>query len=571
MTAETTQPTENKPETNSSMTDEQLVALFEEKIGHLDIKHGNIISGRIIEVNKDYVVVDSELKSESIVPRFEFEIDESEKPLAVGDHYDLYLESVENGYGETCLSRDKARKAVEWRDIETAYEAGKPVLGRITDRVKGGFSIIVNSVKGFLPGSQVDVKPMKNQDFLVGQEMEFKVVKIDKKRNNIVVSRRSILEEQGSEERTKLLDSLAVGISVKGIVKNLTDYGAFVDLGGIDGLLHITDMSWKRIKHPSELIQIGDEIDVKVLSFDREKKRVSLGLKQLAEDPWEDLQDQYPLKSKVFGKVTNITEYGCFVEITNAIEGLVHMSEMDWTNKNVKPSNLVHVGDEVEVMILDIDKNKRRISLGLKQCQMNPWAEFANNHQKDDVIKGKIKTITDFGVFIGLDGGIDGLIHATDLSWTEPGEQMIRQMKKGEEIEAIVLSIDPERERVSLGAKQITPDPFADFCEQTPRNTKITVTVRSVAGSNVIVKVNDQINGVIRSEECPGSVKEGDSLEAYVTLHESRNYLLPLSMTKTTSAHHVKQEYDKMQANRDVDSGSLGDLIKKKMDDSDPS
>jgi small subunit ribosomal protein S1 len=571
MTAESTQPTENKSETNSSMTDEQLVALFEEKIGHLDIKHGNIISGQIIEVNKDYIVVDSELKSESIVPRFEFEADEAEKPLAVGDHYDLYLESVENGYGETCLSRDKARKAVEWRDIEAAYDAGKPVLGRITDRVKGGFSIIVNSVKGFLPGSQVDVKPMKNQDFLVGQEMEFKVVKIDKKRNNIVVSRRSILEEQGSEERTKLLDSLAVGITVKGIVKNLTDYGAFVDLGGIDGLLHITDMSWKRIKHPSELIQIGDEIDVKVLSFDREKKRVSLGLKQLAEDPWEDLQEQYPLNSKVFGKVTNITEYGCFVEITNAIEGLVHMSEMDWTNKNVKPSNLVHVGDEVEVMILDIDKNKRRISLGLKQCQMNPWAEFANNHQKDDIIKGKIKTITDFGVFIGLDGGIDGLIHATDLSWTEPGEQMIRQMKKGEEIEAIVLSIDPERERVSLGAKQITSDPFADFCEQTPRNTKITVTVRSVEGNNVIVKVNDQINGIIRSDECPANVKEGDSLDAYVTLHESRNYLLPLSMSKSSSSHHVKQEYDKMQASRDVDSGSIGDMIKKKLDDTDPS
>ena len=363
------------------------------------------------------------------------------------------------------------------------------------------------------------------------------------------------------------MDSLSVGLTVKGIVKNLTDYGAFVDLGGIDGLLHITDMSWKRIKHPSELIQIGDEIDVKVLSYDRDKKRVSLGLKQLAEDPWEDLQDQYPLNSKVFGKVTNITEYGCFVEITNAIEGLVHMSEMDWTNKNVKPSNLVHVGDEVEVMILDIDKDKRRISLGLKQCQMNPWEEFANNHRKDDIIKGKIKTITDFGVFIGLDGGIDGLIHSTDLSWTESGEKVIRQMKKGEEIEAIVLSIDPERERVSLGAKQITSDPFADFCEQTPRNTKITVTVTEVDGKNVIVKVNDAINGVIRAEECPSDVKEGDSLEAYVTLHESRNYLLPLSMSKATSTHHVKKEYDKMEAEKGTDLGSLGDMIKKKLSD----
>ena len=557
-------------ETNQvNLSDEQLVTLFEEKIGQLDIKHGNIMNCAIVEVHKDYVVVDSELKSESIVPRFEFELDEEEKPLEVGDHYDLYLEAVENGYGETCLSREKARKAVEWRNIEEAFEAGSPVVGVITDRVKGGFSIIVNTVKGFLPGSQVDVKPMKHQDSLVGQEMEFKIVKIDKKRNNIVVSRRSILEDQGSEDRQKLLDSLSVGLTVKGIVKNLTDYGAFVDLGGIDGLLHITDMSWKRIKHPSELIQIGDEIEVKVLSYDKEKKRVSLGLKQLAEDPWEDLQDKYPLNSKVFGKVTNITEYGCFVEITNAIEGLVHMSEMDWTNKNVKPSNLVHVGDEVEVMILDIDKDKRRISLGLKQCQMNPWQEFANNHRKDDLIKGKIKTITDFGVFIGLDGGIDGLIHSTDLSWTEPGEKIIRQLKKGEEIEAVVLSIDSERERVSLGAKQITSDPFADFCEQTPRNTKISVTVKQIDGKQVIVKVNDKIDGVLRAEECPADVKEGDTLEAYVTLHESRNYLLPLSMSKGPAVNHVKKEYEKMEADSQADASSLGDLIKRKLSSDD--
>ena len=550
---------------SSGLTDDQLFEYFDEKISNLDIKAGSIIEGKVIEVNKDYVVVDSELKSESIVPRFEFALDESEKPLEVGDVYDLFLEAVENGYGETCLSREKARKAVEWRNIEEAYESGAPTLGVIVERVKGGFSIMVNTVKGFLPGSQVDVRPMKQQDSLVGQEMEFKIVKIDKKRNNIVVSRRSILEEQGSEDRQKLLDTLSVGLSVKGIVKNLTDYGAFVDLGGIDGLLHITDMSWKRIKHPSDMIQIGDEIDVKILSYDRDKKRVSLGLKQLAEDPWEDLQEKYPLQSKVFGKVTNITEYGCFVEITNAIEGLVHMSEMDWTNKNVKPSNLVHVGDEVEVMILDIDKDKRRISLGLKQCQLNPWEEFANNHRKDDIIKGKIKTITDFGVFIGLDGGIDGLIHTTDLSWVEPGEKVIRQLKKGEEIEAIVLSIDPERERVSLGAKQITSDPFADFCEHTPRNTKISVTVKSIDGKNVIVKVNDQIDGVIRIEECPDSVKEGDSLDAYVTLHESRNYLLPLSMSKGSSVDHAKKEYDNMEFNKSPDSGSIGDMIKRKL------
>ncbi|MEC8882815.1 MAG: 30S ribosomal protein S1 [Pseudomonadota bacterium] len=562
------QPTNPK---SKELTDDQLFEYFDEKISNLDIKPGSIIEGRVIEVNKDYVVVDSELKSESIVPRFEFALDESEKALEEGNVYDLFLEAVENGYGETCLSREKARKAVEWRNIEEAYENGSPTLGVIVERVKGGFSIMVNTVKGFLPGSQVDVRPMKQQDSLVGQEMEFKIVKIDKKRNNIVVSRRSILEEQGSEDRQKLLDTLSVGLSVKGIVKNLTDYGAFVDLGGIDGLLHITDMSWKRIKHPSDMIQIGDEIDVKILSYDREKKRVSLGLKQLAEDPWEDLQEKYPLQSKVFGKVTNITEYGCFVEITNAIEGLVHMSEMDWTNKNVKPSNLVHVGDEVEVMILDIDKDKRRISLGLKQCQLNPWEEFANNHRKDDIIKGKIKTITDFGVFIGLDGGIDGLIHTTDLSWVEPGEKVIRQLKKGEEIEAIVLSIDPERERVSLGAKQITSDPFADFCEQTPRNTKISVTVKSIDGKNVIVKVNDLIDGVIRLEECPDSVKEGDSLEAYVTLHESRNYLLPLSMSKGPAVDHAKKEYEKMEFDKSSDSGSIGDMIKRKLSSDDGS
>lgn len=565
----------NQQETQSTdlpktpSTDEQLFEYFDEKISALEVRAGSIIRGEVIEVKKDHVVVDSELKSESIVPRFEFVADENEKPIEVGDFYDLYLEAVENGYGETCLSRDKARKAVEWKNIEDAFETGAPILGTITDRVKGGFSIIVSTVKGFLPGSQVDVRPMKHQDSLLGQEMEFKIVKIDKKRNNIVVSRRSILEEQGSEDRQKLLDNLSVGLSVKGIVKNLTDYGAFVDLGGIDGLLHITDMSWKRVKHPSELIQIGDEIDVKVLSYDKDKKRVSLGLKQLAEDPWEDLQEKYPLNSKVFGRVTNITEYGCFVEITNAIEGLVHMSEMDWTNKNVKPSNLVHVGDEVEVMILDIDKDKRRISLGLKQCQLNPWEEFANNHRKDDIIKGKIKTITDFGVFIGLDGGIDGLIHTTDLSWVEPGERVIRQMKKGEEIEAIVLSIDPERERVSLGAKQITSDPFADFCEQTPKNTKISVTVKSIDGKSVIVKVNDKIDGVVRLEECPESVKEGDTLEAYVTLHESRNYLLPLSMTKGSSVDHAKKEFDRMESEKGSDSGSLGDLIKRKLSSDD--
>ena len=549
----------------SSQENEQFLQAFEEQLSNLNLQQGSIVKGTVIEVRDDYVVVDSGLKSESIIPIFEFikPGDESAQ-VNVGDVFDLFLESAENGFGETCLSREKAQKAVEWKAIEEAFESGNSIKGVITDRVKGGFGIMVHSVKGFLPGSQVDVRPVKHLDSFVNQEMEFKIVKLDYKRSNIVVSRRAILEDQGSEERTKLLESLAVGKVVEGVVKNLTDYGCFVDLGGIDGLLHITDMSWKRVKHPSDLVKIGDEIQVKVLSFDKEKNRVSLGLKQMQEDPWEDLITTYPVGSKVFGKVTNLTEYGCFVEIGSAIEGLVHMSEMDWTNRNVSPNKVVKVGDEVEVMILDIDKNKRRISLGLKQCQPNPWEEFENNYAKDDKINGKIKTITDFGVFIGLHGGIDGLIHATDLSWTESGDNIIRSLKKGEELEAVVLAIDSERERVSLGVKQLTSDPFADFCEENPKGTKISVTVSEHDGKNLIVKVNEKINGVIKASDYTDEKKVGDVVDAYVLLHESRNYCLPLSGTPPVNE---KPSQSNMKLPDAPKSSSLGDLIKEKLSD----
>ena len=520
----------------STQENEQFLQAFEEQLSNLNLQQGSIVKGTVIEVRDDYVVVDSGLKSESIIPIFEFsKPGEESAQVNVGDVFDLFLESAENGFGETCLSREKAQKAVEWKAIEEAFESGNSIKGVITDRVKGGFGIMVHSVKGFLPGSQVDVRPVKHLDSFVNQEMEFKIVKLDYKRSNIVVSRRAILEDQGSE-----------------------------DLGGIDGLLHITDMSWKRVKHPSDLVKIGDEIQVKVLSFDKEKNRVSLGLKQMQEDPWEDLITTYPVGSKVFGKVTNLTEYGCFVEIGSAIEGLVHMSEMDWTNRNVSPNKVVKVGDEVEVMILDIDKNKRRISLGLKQCQPNPWEEFENNYAKDDKIKGKIKTITDFGVFIGLHGGIDGLIHATDLSWSESGDSIIRSLKKGEELEAVVLAIDSERERVSLGVKQLTSDPFADFCEENPKGTKISVTVSKYDGKNLIVKVNEKINGIIKSSDYPDEKKVGDVIDAFVLLHESRNFCLPLSGLPPVNEKPSQSNIKLPDAPK---SSSLGDLIKEKLSD----
>ena len=552
-------------EVSSDLEAEQFIKEFEKSLESLDLDQGSIVKGKIIEVREDYVVIDAGLKSESIIPVYEFAADATDNAIEIGQEYDLFLEAAENGYGETCVSREKARKAVEWAVIQSAFESGDSISAVITERVKGGFSIAVGSVKGFLPGSQVDVRPVRLQETLVGQEMDFKIVKLDQKRNNIVVSRRAILEEHGSEERSKVLESLDVAKVVSGTVKNLTDYGAFIDLGGIDGLLHITDMSWKRIKHPSDLVKIGEEIEVKVLSYDKEKSRVSLGLKQLQEDPWEDLEEKFPLQSKVFGKVTNMTEYGCFVEITNAIEGLVHMSEMDWTNKNVSPNKVVKVGDEVEVMVLDIDKSKRRISLGLKQCLPNPWEEFSNNHGAGDKVKGSIKTITDFGVFIGLDGGIDGLVHATDLSWVESGEKLIRSMKKNEELEAIVLSCDPSRERISLGVKQLTSDPFADFCEEHSKGSKINTTVVSKDAKYVTVKVNEQINGIVKAEEVADNVDVGDTLSLYVMLHESRNYFLPLSAKRVSNAESLSKSNIAPAA----PASSLGDMIKQKLSDTD--
>lgn len=566
--------TDAQPERNNEVeTPESMQELFESSLQSLEISPGSIIKGTILEVAKDYVVVSGShgLKSESIVPRYEFDPDDPQEPtppLEEGQVYDFYLEVLDNGLGETCLSREKAKKAVEWRMITEAFEEGGSIKGTILDRVKGGFSVRVGSVRGFLPGSQVDIRPSaKQQEGLIGQEMEFKIVKIDKKRSNLVVSRRSMLESQDNTERSKLLESLEVDAVVKGTVKNLTDYGAFIDLGGIDGLLHITDMSWKRVKNPSDIISVGDEIDIKILSYDKEKRRVSLGLKQLNDDPWVGLVDKYPVGRKVFGKVTNVTEYGCFVEIGNTIEGLVHMSEMDWTNKNVNPSKVVQVGQEIEVMVLEIDRSKRRISLGIKQCLLNPWEEFSNNHEKGEQIKGVIKTITDFGVFIGLPGDIDGLIHATDLSWSESGENIVRQMKKGEEVTACILSIDSERERVSLGVKQMTNDPFAEFCELNPKGTKITVTLLRREAQQAIVKVNDAINGCIKLLEVPKNTQEGETFDAYVMLHESRNFFLPLTTIEPKHQSDAPSHYKANISSRiePKKASSLGSLIKDKL------
>lgn len=558
---------------SSNLEMQELKELFDASLRDLEISPGSIVKATIAEITKDYVVIRGSqgLKSESIVPRYEFASGnpgEEAEPLEVGQEYDFYLEVLDNGHGETCLSREKAKKAVEWRNITEAFENSTSITGVILDRVKGGFSVRVGTIRGFLPGSQVDIRASaKSHDALAGQEMEFKIVKIDKKRNNLVVSRRSMLESQDNAERTKLIESLEVDAVVKGTVKNLTDYGAFIDLGGIDGLLHITDMSWKRVKNPADVISVGEEVEVKILSYDKEKRRVSLGLKQLKEDPWEDLVDKYPVGRRVFGKVTNVTEYGCFVEIGNTIEGLVHMSEMDWTNKNINPSKVVQVGDEIEVMVLDIDRSKRRISLGIKQCMLNPWQEFENNHDKGEVIKGVVKTVTDFGVFIGLPGDIDGLIHATDLSWTESGENIIRQMKKGEEVTASVLSIDAERERVSLGIKQMSADPFQEFFEENPKNSKITVVLSARESAHAVVKINEKINGCIKLQEVPESVQVGDSLDAYVTLHESRNYLLPLTTVQPQGGasevrHHKANISSRIEPKK---AASLGSLIKDKL------
>src|SRR6187397_3114119 len=472
---------------------ESFAELFEQSLASQRIRPGQILTGRVIEVGPDVVVVSAGLKSEAVIPVQQFKNERGEIEVKVGDDVEVALDSVEDGSGETRLSREKAKRARTWERLETAFEKGEVVTGLINGRVKGGFTVEIDFVRAFLPGSLVDVRPVRDPSYLEGKVHEFKIIKLDQKRNNVVVSRRAVVEQEYSAERSELLDKLQEGAVVKGVVKNLTDYGAFVDLGGIDGLLHITDMAWKRVRHPSEVVNVGDELEVRVLRFDRERNRVSLGLKQLGEDPWVNISRRYPTGTRLFGKVSNVTDYGCFVELEPGVEGLVHVSEMDWTNKNVNPAKMVQLGDEVEVMVLDVDEERRRISLGIKQCTPNPWEAFAGNHKKGDKVSGQIKSITDFGIFVGLVGGIDGLVHLSDISWQASGEDLVRNFKKGETVEAVVLAVDPERERISLGIKQLEQDPFGTFMANHPRGTIVNGTVREVDARGATIVLNDGV------------------------------------------------------------------------------
>ena len=503
---------------------ESFAELFEQSIASQRIRPGTILNGLIVEVGQDYVIVNVGLKSEAVIPSDQFKNEKGEIEVAVGETVEVALDSVEDGSGETRLSREKAKRARTWTRLETAFEKQEVVIGIITGRVKGGFTVEIDNVRAFLPGSLVDVRPVRDPSYLENKPLEFKVIKLDQKRNNVVVSRRAVVEQEYSAERSALLDNLQEGAAVKGVVKNLTDYGAFVDLGGIDGLLHITDMAWKRVKHPSEVVKVGEEIDVRILKFDRERQRVSLGLKQLGADPWQNIARRYPANTRLFGKVTNIADYGCFVEIEEGVEGLVHVSEMDWTNKNVNPAKVVHVGQEVEVMVLDIDEERRRISLGVKQCKANPWKEFADNYNRGDKVSGQIKSITDFGIFIGLAGGIDGLVHLSDISWDLPGEEAVRSYQKAQQVDAMVLSIDPERERISLGIKQLAKDPFSAYIAEHPKNSVVKGVVREVDAKGAIIDLGNGVDGQLRAsdisrdrvEDARLVLKVGDEVEVRI-------------------------------------------------------
>ena len=484
--------------TASPISQESFAALFEESLARQEMRSGEVITAEVVRVDQNFVVVNAGLKSESYIPVEEFLSDAGEVEAKIGDFVQVAIEQLEDGFGETRLSRDKAKRIAAWNDLEKALNEGTLVTGVITGKVKGGLTVMTNSVRSFLPGSLVDIRPVKDTTPYEGKTMEFKVIKLDRKRNNVVVSRRAVLEETMGEEREKLLSTLQEGATVKGIVKNITDYGAFVDLGGIDGLLHITDLAWRRVRHPSEVLAVGDEVTAKVLKFDTEKNRVSLGLKQLGEDPWVGISRRYPSGTRLFGKVTNLTDYGAFVEIEQGIEGLVHVSEMDWTNKNVHPTKVVQLGDEVEVMILEIDEDRRRISLGMKQCQANPWEEFAQNHKKGDKVSGQIKSITDFGVFIGLPGNIDGLVHLSDLSWRATGEEAIRNFKKGDEVQAVVLAIDTDKERISLGIKQLEGDPYTNYIATHEKNTIVRAVVKTVDAKGAVLQLEGDVEGYVR-------------------------------------------------------------------------
>ena len=553
---------------------ESFAELFEESFASQQIKPGSIITGRIVAVNNDVVIVSAGLKSEAVIPIEQFQNEKGEISVSVGDDVEVALDAVEDGFGETRLSREKAIRARTWTELEKAYEKGEVVQGIINGRVKGGFTVEIDNVRAFLPGSLVDVRPVRDPAYLEGKSLEFKVIKLDQRRNNVVVSRRAVVEQEYSAEREELLESLQEGNVVKGIVKNLTDYGAFVDLGGIDGLLHITDMAWKRVKHPSEVVNVGDEIDVKILKFDRERQRVSLGIKQLGDDPWHDLARRYPQSSRIFGKITNIADYGCFVEIEEGVEGLVHVSEMDWTNKNVNPAKVVQIGEEVEVMVLEIDEDRRRISLGIKQCQPNPWAEFSATVNRGDKVKGQIKSITDFGIFIGLDGGIDGLVHLSDISWDVAGEEAVHNYKKGQEIEAAVLAIDADRERISLGIKQLDKDPFSAWLAEHPKNTVVKGLVTEVDARGATVDLGDGVTGTLRASELARGrvddartmIKVGDEIEAKFTNVDRKNRSVALSI-KAKEVHEEAEALSSYKSDSQATPAgtTLGELLKEKM------
>ncbi|WP_070987799.1 30S ribosomal protein S1 [Halofilum ochraceum] len=551
---------------------ESFAELFEESLAKTNMRPGSLLMATVVDVRDDLVIVNAGLKSEGVIPANQFTDENGDLHIGVGDTVEVALDAVEDGFGETRVSREKARRVRAWAELESAFEASETVKGHITGKVKGGFTVDLNGIRAFLPGSLVDVRPVRDTSYLEGKELEFKVIKLDQRRNNVVVSRRAVVESEYSAEREELLKNLQEGQTVKGVVKNLTDYGAFLDLGGIDGLLHITDMAWKRVKHPSEVVEVGQELEVKVLKFDRERNRVSLGLKQLGEDPWVDIARRYPVGTRLFGKVTNIADYGCFVEIEEGVEGLVHVSEMDWTNRNVSPSKVVAIGDEVEVMILDIDEERRRISLGIKQCQPNPWDEFAATHNKGDRVVGRIKSITDFGVFIGLDGGIDGLIHLSDLSWNEAGEEAVHKYRKGEEVEAVVLSVDPERERISLGIKQLDKDPFANFVADNPKGSIVKGTVVDVEPKAATVDLGDGIEGVLRAtelsrdrvEDARSVLSMGDEVECkFIGLdRKSRTVNLSIKAKDEAEERAVVNDYQRGESGGGT---TLGDLLKEQI------
>ena len=556
------------------MTMENFAQLLEESFTLQEMNPGEVITAEVVGIDQNFVTVNAGLKSESLIDVAEFKNAQGEIEVKVGDFVTVTIESVENGFGETKLSREKAKRAADWIALEEAMENGDILSGVINGKVKGGLTVMISSIRAFLPGSLVDVRPVKDTSHFEGKEIEFKVIKLDKKRNNVVVSRRAVLEATLGEERKALLENLQEGTVVKGIVKNITDYGAFVDLGGIDGLLHITDLAWRRVKHPSEVLEVGQEVEAKVLKFDQDKQRVSLGMKQLGEDPWNGLTRRYPQGTRLFGKVSNLTDYGAFVEIEQGIEGLVHVSEMDWTNKNVHPSKVVQLGDEVEVMILEIDEDRRRISLGMKQCQANPWEEFAANHNKGDKISGAVKSITDFGVFVGLPGNIDGLVHLSDLSWTESGEEAVRKYKKGEEVEAVVLAIDVDKERISLGIKQLEGDPFGNFISVNDKGSLVKGTVKSVDAKGAVIALSDEVEGYLpaaewsseRVEDLRNVVKEGDEVEAIVATVDRKNRSIRLSV-KAKDAKENREALNSVNAVATASAGttSLGDLLKAKL------